>query len=179
MRVMGLCVLVGGCLWLGGCGAGTTGAGSGTAQAAGRGPEVLFFVLHDCPISNAYAPEVGRISLEYAARGVESRVVYVDEGVDASVLRRHAEAYGYPCATVTEGGRELARQFGVKAVPEAVVVRGEQVQYSGRIDDLYAELGKKRVAPIVRDLRDALDAVIEGRRVANPRVPAVGCTIEY
>ena len=30
---------------------------------------MLFFVTHDCPISNAYSPELARLNEEYEAKG--------------------------------------------------------------------------------------------------------------
>jgi len=39
---------------------------------------VLFFVTNDCPISNAFAPEITRICSEYGPKGVDCSLVYVD-----------------------------------------------------------------------------------------------------
>ena len=46
---------------------------------AGQAATVLFFVMHDCPIANAYAPEISRIAEEYRKRGVRSYVVYGED----------------------------------------------------------------------------------------------------
>ena len=67
--------------------------------AAGQVATVLFFVLHDCPISNGYAPEISRIAQEYAGRGVRSFVVYGEGDLTAEEARKHARDYGYRCAT--------------------------------------------------------------------------------
>src|ERR1051326_7423267 len=40
--------------------------------------EALFFITHDCPISNFYAPEIQRICSEYGSKGVSCALVYVD-----------------------------------------------------------------------------------------------------
>ena len=167
-------------VWLAGCGGASAGAADGSVSLPLKHSKVFFFVLHDCPICNAYAPEMARVVRDYAGEGVAASVVYVDEGVSEESLRQHALEYAYPCPTVIDAQRQMARQYGVRVVPQAVVAGSDgQVQYSGRIDDLYAELGKKRIAPTARDLRDALDAVVEGRPVAKPHVPPIGCTIEY
>ena len=51
------------------------------------------------------------------------------------------------------------------------------MKYRGRIDNQYAALGKPRRVVTVHDLRDALDAVLAGRPVANPETEAFGCFI--
>ncbi len=37
--------------------------------------------------------------------------------------------------------------------------------------------GKKRPAPTQRDLRDALTAIVAGKKVPTPRTEAVGCSV--
>jgi hypothetical protein len=62
--------------------------------------------------------------------------------------------------------------------PTAVVVDAQgTVRYRGRVDNLYAALGKTRQQVTSHDLRDALDAVLAGRPVAHPETEAIGCFI--
>ena len=73
---------------------------------------------------------------------------------------------------------QLVAATGVTTTPEVAVVTADgRIVYRGRIDDLYADLGKKRRAPGRRDLREALSAVLAGRPVKVPRTEAVGCSI--
>ena len=70
------------------------------------------------------------------------------------------------------------RRTGVTISPEAaLVVRGGELAYRGRIDNWYGDLGRKRPRPTRFELRDALDAVLAGRPVLVPRAEAVGCFI--
>src|SRR3954453_20316399 len=62
---------------------------------------VLFFIATDCPVSNAYAPEIQGICKDYEARGVTCMTFYddLDNGSDPISLdedvRRHRREYGY------------------------------------------------------------------------------------
>ena len=49
--------------------------GLGANVAAQSRATVTFFIASDCPISNAYAPEISRICSIYQARGVSCRLV--------------------------------------------------------------------------------------------------------
>ena len=93
--------------------------------------------------------------------------------------RTHLEAYRYAgVAAAVDGDRAIARAAGASVTPEAVVVdRAGAVRYRGRIDNLYVDLGRRRHAATVHDLRDAIDAVLAGRPVATPRTEALGCYI--
>jgi hypothetical protein len=138
----------------------------------------LVFVLADCPIANGYAPEINRLCAAYGPRGVRFFLVQVDEDLSSRAAAEHAREYGYTCPVVLDGGHVLVRRAGARMVPEvAVFGRDGERKYFGRIDDLYAELGKRRARATSHDLRDALDAVLAGRPVARPVTPAVGCFI--
>lgn len=139
---------------------------------------VLLFTRTDCPISNRYAPEVRRVHEEYAGRGVELRLVYVDPDQDADAIRRHLDEYEYDLPALLDGDHELVALAGATVTPEAAVFdRDGTLVYRGRIDDRYVDFGTARAEPTRRDLRLALDAVLAGREVETPTTRAVGCFI--
>jgi peroxiredoxin len=143
----------------------------------GSAVRVYFFVLHDCPICNAYAPEMNRMVADFP--WAEFAVVDVDQDVPEAKLREHAREYGYSCPLVLDPKRELARKCGVGTVPSAAVVgANDEVVYEGRIDDRFPTFGKQRAAPTRRDLRIALEALAAGRAVVVSRTLAIGCTIQ-
>ena len=141
--------------------------------------EVLFFVSTDCPIANSLAPEIQRICRDYAPKGVGCSLVYEDFQVDAAAIRKHLADYGYDSiSTVIDTDRRVAREAGATITPEAVVIDSAgKVRYRGRINNSYADFGKPRQVVTVHDVRDALDAVLAGKTVANPETKALGCYI--
>ena len=56
--------------------------------------------------------------------------------------------------------------------------RKGEVLYRGRIDDLYAGLGKKRAMATQHDLREALDAINVGKSVKKKEITVIGCMIQ-
>lgn len=146
--------------------------------AAGQKATVLFFVLAECPIANSYAPEINRIAATYAARGVRSYVVYVEDDLAAAAARQHAQAHGFNFPALLDPGHQLVKFARVTVSPEvAVLAPDNTVLYCGRIDDRAAAFGQRRVTPSKRDLREALDAILDGKPVATRVTKAVGCYI--
>ena len=153
--------------------------------AIGAAASVVFFVATDCPVSNAYAPEIQRICREFAPRGVGCSLMYEDVDTAGSratldrQVRTHLDEYkqtGLPA--VVDRRRVVANAVKATITPTAVVVdRQGTVRYRGRVDNLYAALGKTRQQITSHDLRDALDAVLAGRPVAHPETEAIGCFI--
>lgn len=138
---------------------------------------VLVFADPECPISNAFAPEVRRLSAEFAPRGVSFFLVYADGSRRVEDLRAHAAAFGYSMPALRDAEHELVRRSGATLTPEACVFRAGELVYRGRIDDRYVDFGKLRAAPTTHDLRAALEAVLTGRNPAGPWPLAVGCSI--
>lgn len=139
---------------------------------------VLFFVLSECPIANSYAPEINRIAATYAARGVRSYVVYAEADLSTEAARRHARRHEFKFPVLLDPIHQLVKFARVTVSPEVVVLAPDNtVRYRGRIDDRAAAFGKSRVTPSKRDLRLALDAILDGKPVATPVTKAVGCYI--
>lgn len=141
-------------------------------------PAVLVFTRSDCPISNRYAPEVQRLARRFAADGVTFWLVYVDPDESAETIRAHQREYGYRSPAVRDLDHELVQRTGARLTPEAALYDSAgRLAYLGRIDDLYAAYDRKRAEPGVRDLEQAILAVLAGRSVETPRTKAVGCYI--
>jgi hypothetical protein len=136
---------------------------------------VLFFLLPDCPISNSYAPEINRICADYAPKQVASFVVHADPDVSAREAKKHATEFGLTCPVLLDPAHLLVKKTGVTIAPEVAVLVDGKVLYRGRIDDWYAALGKRRPEPTQRDLRAALDAILQGKPVPAPTTQALGC----
>lgn len=162
---------------------GLTGVDGKPAALPGRGEckaLALIFVAHDCPISNAYAPEIARLCKEFEPRGVAFRVVYAERDLPIADAAKHAREFAFPCPTVVDRDLRLSVRVGAKMTPEAALLSpGGDVLYLGRIDDIYADYGRRRAEATSRDLRDAIEAVLAGRQVKTPRTKSPGCHIFF
>jgi hypothetical protein len=140
---------------------------------------LLLFVSSDCPISNRYAPEVGRIVTAYAANGVQTFLIYEDPVIDGARVKTHVSDYypGVVVPAIIDRDHAIARAVGARATPTAAVYTATGRAYRGRIDDWYVSLGQSRREPTERTLRLALDAVLAGRSPAPPETVAIGCHI--
>ena len=165
-------------------------------QARHQRASVLIFITADCPISNGYAPEINSIVAGYAASNIDFWLVHVDQNFSAQEARKHAAEYGYRCPVLLDPALQLVRASGATVTPEVAVFSYQTNQlkddavgassraavepslaYLGRIDDRYIDFGKRRFEPTQRDLRETLDALIQGRPVPASRTRAVGCPI--
>lgn len=147
----------------------------GTTEARAT---LLLFVGVDCPTSNLYAPEIARIYAEYGPQGVDFYLVYWDADVPVEGIHEQLREYSLDLPVLLDFDYVLVDYTGATRIPEAALLSpAGELLYRGRIDDRYVDFGKKRLQANERDLRDALDAVLRGKRPAVARTEAVGCFI--
>jgi hypothetical protein len=139
---------------------------------------VVIFVLHDCPISNRYAPEIQRLADEFASKRVPFYLVHVDPQLSTADAKKHAKEYRYKLPVLVDRRHDLVKHLKATTAPEAFVIGAEnKVLYRGRIDDRYAAVGKPRSQVQRQDLRLALSAVVAGKPVEVAETKAIGCYI--
>jgi hypothetical protein len=156
------------------------GVALGTLSHPARGRwSTLIFVASDCPISNHYVPEIRRICAAYETAGAQCTLVYGDTHLQPEHVRAHLQEFSLNLPAVIDRDRTLVARAGATVTPQVAVFTSDgEPAYSGRIDDLYAELGRPRQGATVHDLRNALDDLAAGRAVRTPRTRAIGCYIE-
>jgi len=140
---------------------------------------VLVFTNTSCPLVERYLPTLRAMEKEYRDRGVQ--FVALNAAAEDSVVAMATQAVQHEAEFpfAKDPGGACARTLGVRRTPEAVVLDAEKrLCYRGRIDDQY-RLGGVRKEPTSRDLKDAIDAVLAGRPVANPETPVDGCPITF
>jgi|ERR1051326_5874767 hypothetical protein len=147
-------------------------------QSDGKTASVIFFITHDCPISNGYAREIRRICDQFSGRAA-CFLDYVDPDLSPQQAAKHAADYGhgsYPALVDTK--HLLVKAAGATVTPEAVVITPDaKIAYRGRIDNKYVTWGTSRPEATERDLRAALEAVTDGRPAPAARTKAIGCFI--
>ena len=148
-------------------------------ELKGAVASVLIFVMHDCPIANAYARELERLRRDYGPKKIRFQLVFVDPDLTLAALEKHNSEYGLTNHTAfLDSTQALVKATGATATPEAVVVGANgKIRYRGRIDNLYSAWGKSRGQATEKDLRQALDAIVKGKSVPNPRTKVIGCYI--
>ncbi len=156
----------------------THGASHAESEWTGAKALLVFFVTIDCPVGNAYVPEMNRIRADYAGRGVVTWAVLADPYVPAPDAVKYADEFRYSFPLLFDPTQMLVKRAGATIMPQAAVFSAQgKLLYLGRIDNKYEDFGKARPTATVPDLRNALDAVLAGKPVSPDRTKSVGCAI--
>jgi hypothetical protein len=147
-------------------------------DVTGAKANVLIFTTVDCPIANVYAPEITAIISDHIEDPLRFYLVHVDPDTSVAKAKEHAREYGLVGSLILDPEHKLVEETGATITPEAVVITGDgKIAYRGRIDNLYGGLGRKRLEATRHELRDVLQAVLEGCEVEIAGEEAIGCLI--
>lgn len=134
----------------------------------------VLFISARCPISNRYNGRMIEFAQQYGQKGVRFLALNANDPETMEDIDEHAKRIGYPFPVLRDVKNVVADKWGAQVTPEAFVLDQQGVlQYHGRIDDQLAE--RKVTSP---DLKNALDAVLAGKKPEKPETKATGCDIK-
>jgi peroxiredoxin len=159
---------------------GTDGATHALEDYADARLLVLVQSCNHCPYVQAWEGRMAAIARDYRDRGVALVAVnsndverYPDDSLEE--MTRRAAAHRFPFDYLLDETQELARALDAKRTPEVFLFDEERrLVYHGAIDDSRDEDTVTR-----HYLRDALDALLDGREPPLAETPPVGCTVKY
>ena len=141
---------------------------------------IYLFVSIDCPIANFYQPTLRKLEQKFSAKGVHFFQVHCDPDLALGDAKKHAADFDVTAPVILDPRQQLARHYKATTTPEAIAVdRAGKVVYRGRIDDTYSTYGKRRPEPTSRDLQDAIEATLAGRKIEIAVTKPVGCKIFF
>jgi len=139
---------------------------------------VLVFMIHDCPIANSYIPALNRLYDSFEPRGIRFLLLQADPQITLEQAREHAQKYEIKVPVVLDAEHFWVNRAGATKSPQAVVLSPNgNILYSGRLDDQYAGLGKRRMQTTSHDLSDAIEAILASRPIPRTNTEPIGCDI--
>ncbi|HEY3122535.1 MAG TPA: redoxin domain-containing protein [Thermoanaerobaculia bacterium] len=129
---------------------------------------VVMFLSTICPYSNYYNDLIRDLAAEFGRRDVlflginSGRLETVEEA------KSHAREHGHTFPIAKDSDSHVAELLGARRTPEVFVIDHDgKLRYHGRV-------ASKIASP---DLKNALDALLEGRTVRPAETKAFGCAI--
>lgn len=135
---------------------------------------VIIFIATQCPVSNAYNSRMEKIYEEYKNKGVAFIGINSNKQESVEEVREHAKKNNLNFVILKDVNNVIADKFKASVTPEVFVLNSEfDVLYHGRIDDSRKEEDVKS-----EDLRNALNEILQGKKVTKTETKAFGCTIK-
>jgi peroxiredoxin len=152
------------------------------ATFAGKAALLVMFICRHCPYVQHVQEGIARLGRDYVAKDIGIVAISANdakgypEDAPASLKAMAAELkFSFPYCH--DESQAVAKAYGAVCTPDFFVFdRERRLVYRGQLDDSRPGNGK----PVTgRDLRAALDAVLDGRPVDSTQRPSVGCNIKW
>jgi peroxiredoxin len=152
---------------------------------------LIVFTANHCPTAQSYEDRLIDIARDYAGKGVavvaispnDPRAVRLDEmgytdlGDTLEEMKQRAVHKGFNFPYLYDGDEQkTARAYGPVATPHVFIFDAERkLRFVGRVDS--TEEGVS--ASTVPSTRNALDELLAGRPVSEPKTKVFGCSIKW
>ena len=142
---------------------------------------VVVFTCNHCPYAIACEDRLIAIQNDYRDKGVQLVAInpnddekYPDDSFEK--MKERAASKGFPFPYLRDESQEVARAYDAACTPDIFVFdRDRKLLYNGRIDDNW-----QRPDEVTRnELRELLDAALEGKTVDFEHTPSMGCSIKW
>jgi len=151
---------------------------------------VIVFTCNHCPTAQAYEGRIKKLTADYKNKGValiaispnDPRAVRLDElgysdmGDSFEEMKIRAKNMGYNFPYLYDGDEQrVSRAYGPTRTPHIFVFdKHRKLRYVGRIDD-----SEKPKLVKSHDVRNAIEALLKGRKVPVETTRTIGCSIKW
>ena len=141
----------------------------------------VIFMCNHCPYVIAVQQRINQIAKDYSDKSFamvcinpNDPVSYPEDSFENMVVRAKEEGYVFPY--LFDETQETARAYDAVCTPDIYLYDQNRVlKYRGRIDDNW----KDETAVTRKELRMAVDRMLEDKDINFEMVPSMGCSIKW
>lgn len=142
---------------------------------------VIIFTCNHCPYAQAYQDRIIHLQKEFSPVGAQIIAInsndstnYPADSFEKMVERSKEKDFNFPY--LRDETQSVAKAFGAQVTPDCFVFDQKRtLQYRGRVDDNWQDHYKVSS----HDLRQAIEAVVNGKKPTVQESSAIGCSIKW
>ena len=152
------------------------------SQVKGSKGTVVIFICNHCPYVIHVIHEIVNIAKDYLSKGIKV-VAISSNDVDAypqdspEKMTAHALKWGFDFPYLFDETQEVAKAYQAACTPDYNVFNEDELcVYRGQLDDSRPGNNKEVNG---KDLRLAIDDMLDGKVISNNQKPSTGCNIKW
>ena len=143
---------------------------------------VIMFICNHCPFVKHVNQELSKLAKDYASKGIKCIAIssndadaYPEDGPEK--MKENARAHDFIFPYLYDQTQEVAKAYDAACTPDFYVFDKDlKLVYRGQLDD--SRPGND--IPVTgKDLRAALDALINNSKIDANQKPSIGCNIKW
>jgi len=147
------------------------------AQLYSDSISVNFFLIDECRISQNISGEINHVYETFAGEPFTFQAYFPNTSSTEKKVADFVSDYNIEFSTTSDHNKEKTIYYGASIAPEVVVYDEKyfKVLYRGRIDNSYESIGSRRRVITSRDLREALQSIVDQTEITKLETQAIGC----
>jgi len=143
---------------------------------------VVMFICNHCPFVIHVNSELVAIANEYKSKGINFIAIssndvenYPQDGPEK--MKAHAKTEGYPFPYLYDETQDVAKAYDAACTPDFYLFNTDlNLVYRGQLDDSRPGNDKPLTG---KDLKYAINCLIEGKKNTELQKPSIGCNIKW
>ncbi len=148
----------------------------------GNKATVIMFICNHCPFVIHINPEIVSIANAYAEKDISFIAISSNDVINypqdsPDKMKVHAKVESYPFPYLYDETQNIAKAYDAACTPDIYVFDTDlKLNYRGQLDDSRPGNG----LPVTgKDLRHALDCLLENKGNMHTQKPSIGCNIKW
>ena len=148
----------------------------------GEKATVVMFICNHCPFVIHVNEQLVALANDYKERGIGFVAISSNDVVNypadhPDLMKTHAIENKYPFPYLYDESQDVAKAYDAACTPDFSIFDAELTcVYRGQLDD---SRPKSDVPVTGKDIRNALDAILDGQSVSSVQYPSLGCNIKW
>lgn len=151
-------------------------------EFTGQSALLVMFICNHCPFVKHIRTELAKLGRDYISRGVGIIAISSNDAANYpddshAKMAEESRAAGYDFPYLYDESQAVAQAYRAACTPDFFLFdRNHRLVYRGQLDDSRPGNG----VPVTgKDLRSALDALVNGTPVSLSQKPSLGCNIKW
>ncbi len=143
---------------------------------------LVLFICNHCPYVIHIREELAKLGIEYQKKGIgicaiNSNDVSTHPDDSPDKMKDEVQSAGYTFPYLYDESQAVAHSYKAACTPDIFLFDAQQkLIYRGQIDDSRPGTG---IPVSGRDLREALDALLNNQPISEIQKPSIGCNIKW
>lgn len=154
----------------------------GFSELSGEQGTVVMFICNHCPFVKHVNSGIVSLAKDYQPKGVGFIAISSNDIVNypqdaPHLMKENAAEEGYTFPYLFDETQDVAKAYDAACTPDFYLFDGKhKLVYRGQLDDSRPGNG---IPVSGADMRNALDAILNGQAVSEEQKPSIGCNIKW
>lgn len=148
----------------------------------GEQATLIMFICNHCPYVKHIREELVRLANDYSQKGINLIAIssndvenYPEDSPE--LMKEEARKWGYTFPYLYDETQEVARAYHAACTPDFYIFNNAlKLVYRGRLDESTPGNEKELTG---KDIRKALNDIVDGNPVGLEQFPSIGCSIKW